>query len=53
LPEQKLLEIEELLLPDTMTIELNVTHGERDAIFRPIDELSTGSNVQQSYIYCF
>ena len=42
LPEQKLLEIEELLLPDTMTIELNVTHGERDAIFRPIDELSTG-----------
>ncbi|HFX6305741.1 TrlF family AAA-like ATPase [Acinetobacter baumannii] len=42
LPEQKLLEIEELLLPDTMTIELNVTHGERDAIFRPIDDLSTG-----------
>ncbi|MEG6548279.1 DNA repair protein [Acinetobacter bereziniae] len=42
LPEKKLLEIEELLLPDTMTIELNVTHGERDAIFRPIDDLSTG-----------
>lgn len=42
LPEQKLLEIEELLLPDTMTIELNVTHGERDAVFRRIDDLSTG-----------
>lgn len=42
LPEQKLLEIEELLLLDTMTIELNVTHGEQDAIFRPIDDLSTG-----------
>lgn len=42
LSEHKLLELEELLLPDTMTIELNVTHGERDAIFRPIDNLSTG-----------
>lgn len=42
LPEQKLLELEELLLPDTMAIELNVTHGERDAVFRAIDELSTG-----------
>lgn len=42
LPEQKLLELEELLLPDTMSIELNVTHGEREAVFRPIDDLSTG-----------
>lgn len=33
MPEQKLLEIEELLLPDTMTIELNVTHGERRCYF--------------------
>ena len=42
LPEQKLLELEELLLPDTMAIELNVTHGEGEAVFRPIDDLSTG-----------
>lgn len=42
LSEAKLLELEELQLSDTMAIELNVTHGERDAIFRPIDELSTG-----------
>lgn len=42
LPEIKLLELEELQLPDTMAIELNVTHGEREAVFRPIDDLSTG-----------
>lgn len=42
LPEVKLLELEELQLPDTMAIELNVTHGEREAVFRPIEELSTG-----------
>ncbi len=42
LPESKLLELEELLLPDTMAIELNITHGEREAVFRPIGELSTG-----------
>lgn len=42
LPEHKLLELEELQLPDTMAIELNVTHGESDAVFRPIDDLSTG-----------
>lgn len=42
LPELKLLELEELQLPDTMAIELNVTHGEREAVFRPIDDLSTG-----------
>jgi ABC-type cobalamin/Fe3+-siderophores transport system ATPase subunit len=42
LPEMKLLELEELQLPDTMAIELNVTHGEREAVFRHIDDLSTG-----------
>src|SRR5690554_1097069 len=42
LPEIKLLELEELQLPDTIAIELNVTHGEREAVFRPIDDLSTG-----------
>ncbi len=42
LPEYKLLELEELMLPDTMAIELNITHGEREAVFRPIGELSTG-----------
>lgn len=42
LPEAKLLELEELQLPDTMMIELNVNHGDQNAIFRPIDELSTG-----------
>lgn len=40
--ESLLLQLEELLLPDTMAIELNVTHGEREANFRPIDDLSTG-----------
>lgn len=42
LSEVKLMELEELQLPDTMAIELNVTHGERKAVFRSIDELSTG-----------
>lgn len=42
LPEHKLLELEELVIPDTMAIELNVTHGEQDAMFRPIEGLSTG-----------
>ncbi|OAI19225.1 DNA repair protein [Methylomonas koyamae] len=40
--ESQLLNMEELLIPDTMAIELNVTHGGREANFRPIDELSTG-----------
>ena len=31
-----------LVFPDTMTIELNIAHGEKDAIFRPIESLSTG-----------
>ena len=42
LSEQKLLELEELELPDTMEIELNVTHGEQEALFRTVDTLSTG-----------
>ena len=42
LPEHKLLELEEFAIPDTMAIELNVTHGEHDALFRPIEDLSTG-----------
>jgi len=42
LPERTLLALEELVIPDTMAIELNVTHGEREAVFRPIEDLSTG-----------
>ncbi|MGG7054343.1 TrlF family AAA-like ATPase [Nitrosomonas sp. ANs5] len=42
LPEHMLLALEELVVPDTMAIELNVAHGEREAIFRPIEGLSTG-----------
>ncbi|WP_348765607.1 TrlF family AAA-like ATPase [uncultured Salinisphaera sp.] len=42
LPERKLLELEELLLPDLNEIELNIAHGEQEAKFRPIDDLSTG-----------
>lgn len=42
LPEHKLLELEELVIPDTMDIELNVAHGEQEAVFRPIEDLSTG-----------
>ena len=42
LPEHKLLELEELVIPDTMSIELNVSHGGQQANFRPIEHLSTG-----------
>lgn len=42
LTEKQLLELEELTLPDTMEIELNVTHGEGEVQWRKIDELSTG-----------
>lgn len=42
LSEKKLLELEELQLPDTMAIELNVSHGEQEPVYRDIDELSTG-----------
>lgn len=42
LPERTLLALEEIIIPDTMAIELNVTHGGSEAIFRPIEDLSTG-----------
>jgi len=38
----QLLEMEALILPDTMGIALNVAHGSRQARFREIDDLSTG-----------
>tara|TARA_R110001592_G_scaffold221139_2_gene475834 strand:+ start:41827 stop:44496 length:2670 start_codon:yes stop_codon:yes gene_type:complete len=42
LHERKLLALEELVIPDTMAIELNVTHGDQGAQYRPIEVLSTG-----------
>lgn len=42
LSEAQLLEIEELLLLDSMDIELNVRHAEQEAVFRPLEQLSTG-----------
>lgn len=42
LPERKLLELEELMLPDLSEIQLNVAHGAQETEFRPIDDLSTG-----------
>ncbi|HHX4812403.1 TPA: TrlF family AAA-like ATPase [Yersinia enterocolitica] len=42
LTEKQLLELEELALPDTMEIELNVNHGDGEVQWRKIDELSTG-----------
>ena len=41
LPRSKILEIEELELPDTITIELNVAH-ESKVNYRPLNKLSTG-----------
>jgi ATPase subunit of ABC transporter with duplicated ATPase domains len=42
LDESQLLQMEELSLPDTMEIELNVHHEGNAAQFRKIDDLSTG-----------
>lgn len=42
LNESQLLQLEELSLPDTMEIELNVHHDGNAAQFRKIDDLSTG-----------
>lgn len=42
LSEKQLLDLEELVLPDIMSIELNVTHKTDDSVFRQIDDLSTG-----------
>ncbi len=41
LPHAKLMEIEELELPDTPRIELNVAHAEEEN-YRPLEKLSTG-----------
>lgn len=41
LPLSKILEMEELELPDTITIELNVAH-ENKVNYRPLNKLSTG-----------
>ncbi len=41
LPHAKLMEIEELELPDTITIELNVAHTDVEN-YRPLERLSTG-----------
>ena len=42
MPEYKLLELEEIIIPDTTSIELNVKYSEDEDIFRPINGLSTG-----------
>lgn len=41
LSQEKLMEIEEFELPDTITIELNVSHEKKET-YRPMDKLSTG-----------
>lgn len=41
LPQSKLMELEELELPDTITIELNVAHKD-DENYRSLERLSTG-----------
>ncbi len=42
IPESKLLELEEVQLSDTMTLELNVNNGTQNPVFKDIEELSTG-----------
>lgn len=42
LPANKLLELEELSLPDQVTIELNVAHDEQSERYRSLEKLSTG-----------
>ena len=42
LPESKLLELEELALPDHVTIELNVGHDDAQEQYKPLERLSTG-----------
>ncbi|MDW7745485.1 TrlF family AAA-like ATPase [Halomonas sp.] len=42
LPESKFLELEELSLPDHVTIELNVAHDDTQEQYRPLERLSTG-----------
>ncbi len=42
LPESRLLELEALELEHRIDISLNVAHGQAEAVFRPLDKLSTG-----------
>jgi len=42
LPPSRLMELEALELDHRIDIFLNVSHGQADAIFRPLDKLSTG-----------
>lgn len=42
LPERSLLALEEIVIPDTLSIELNISHDERVNNFRFIEDLSTG-----------
>lgn len=42
LPESKLLELEELSLPDRVSIELNVAHDDTQEQYRSLERLSTG-----------
>lgn len=42
LPASRLMELEALELDHRIDISLNVSHGQAEAIFRPLDKLSTG-----------
>lgn len=42
LPASRLMELEALELAHRIDIYLNVSHGEAEAVFRPLDKLSTG-----------
>ncbi|GHU06643.1 hypothetical protein FACS1894158_13740 [Betaproteobacteria bacterium] len=42
LPESRLMELEALELDHRIDISLNVSHDQAEAIFRPLDKLSTG-----------
>lgn len=42
LSESRLLEMEELVLPDSIIIELNIAHDSQEPVFKAIDALSTG-----------
>jgi hypothetical protein len=42
LPASRLMELEALELDHRIDISLNVSHGQAEAVFRPLDKLSTG-----------
>jgi ABC-type lipoprotein export system ATPase subunit len=42
LPASRLMELEALELDHRINISLNVAHGQAEAVFRPLDKLSTG-----------